>query len=202
MTFAGKVKVTLLSCLVRACMLSLFKPNILLWWTFMKQLTLAAVALGFLSLATMAADQNSSDEGNKWTDAQKKAFEKLRSSLQAFPAAASTRAEKTNSLRNNLRQLLSMKTKPAPDTTDALADSLAWGLNHGGVNIDQSLNLSKQLAKVLDLPVITYNDTNQFAHAIDPIVQSTNLGPSEKMQIYRQALLIVQSAPTYSYNQP
>jgi hypothetical protein len=41
---------------------------------------------------------------------------------------------------------------------------------------------------------------NRFTSRIDSLVQATTLGPTEKLRLYREALMVAYTAPTYDPN--
>jgi hypothetical protein len=162
------------------------------WFCHIAGVVVLALA-GSLGIAAPQEAELSKEQQEKLTQFQ--------ATLEAVPQQPESADEHLANARKGLNTLLSLTNRPAENPTNALATTFVRGINRGAISVPQTVGVSKELAKVLSLPRITSQDTNKFVAAIDPLIQGTQLDNADKMRLYREALRVVQTAPTYSYNQ-
>jgi hypothetical protein len=139
------------------------------------------------------------DDDPQLSPEQNKRFKELKTSLAAPSPLNPAEAEKQlQDVQIGLTRFLSVNNQPSTQSTSTLATTLVQGLNTGRVSWAQTVQLTKALSRALDLKSISYQDTNQFVRQIEPVVNQTGLGFSERMRLYREALMILRTAPTYS----
>jgi hypothetical protein len=160
-----------------------------------KALSFLVVAFVALVPVIRAADP---EDDNQLSKDQKKALKVFRADLAAQPASDSERARHLKVVQERLKSFFSVTNKPSPDDTDILAATMVNATRYGQMNVNQASVLAKEIGKVLSKPEITYQDTNQFVKTIDPLVRSTGLGPNEQLRLYREAMRILTTAPTYT----
>ncbi len=158
--------------------------------------------LGLAALFVLLPFRSARPADGDLTPRQKKDLEKLQSTLAKPPANPNLADAQRRAVQAQLQTFLSHRTRPAPQVTAVLATSLVDGVNQGQVSVSQSVALSRELARVLDLGAIGHRDVYALTGRIDPIIQSTTLGPSEKLRLYREALRVVQTAPSYRPDRP
>jgi hypothetical protein len=71
-------------------------------------------------------------------------------------------------------------------------------MNNGLISAEQTVALSKLMAKTLDSDVVGYQQTNQLVWNITPIVNQMGLDGNARTQLYAQVLRVIKTAPTYS----
>jgi hypothetical protein len=155
--------------------------------------TVVMLALGHV---TLAVDPPGNDP--TLTKEQNKYLKQLRSTLAAPPINPDDQAKYLQTVQDNLDRFLSTYTRPSRQATNALAASLVRGLNNGQLSVNQTVDLSKAMAKTLDLNAITYQDTNGLVQSIQPIVTRTGLSGIEQTLLYADVLRVIKTAPTYS----
>jgi hypothetical protein len=156
---------------------------------------LGAIVVLTLGSAAIAADPIKDDA--QLSAEQKKQLGKLLATLQARPANPNAAQLHTAEVQAQMQKVFAVNNSPSPQATNALTATLVQGLDNGTVSAAQSVLLAKELSKVLALSKITYGNTNQFVKSIEPLVQQTGLGPTEKLRLYSEALRVVKTAPTY-----
>jgi hypothetical protein len=129
---------------------------------------------------------------------QQKYLKQLQAELEKPPTSPNVADQYLQRVQTNLQALLSVNTKPSPQTTGALAGTLVQSLNNGQLTVQQTVELSKVMAKALSLPQVDYKATNQLIKTIDPIVQNSGLSGIERNRLYGQVLNVIRSAPVYS----
>lgn len=134
------------------------------------------------------------------SDRQRKEMEKLRTNLEALPPLPNAAKIQLQSVQDQFRTLLAINNKPNPSSTDTLAATLARGINGQQISVSQALLLSRELVRALDQRTLTYRDVNSFVARIDPLVRGTGLSGPEKTRVYREAIRVLQTAPTYIPN--
>jgi hypothetical protein len=150
---------------------------------------------------TLVAPSFSAEPGKpdpQLTAKQQKYLKQFQASLAVRPVNADDAPRHLQQVQDDLKRLLSENTRPWGQATDTLANTLVAGLNGGLISVDQAVQLSKQLVKVLDQKEITYQATDQFVRSIEPIVNQTGLRGVEKMRLYNNATWILRTAPTFS----
>jgi hypothetical protein len=157
---------------------------------------LATVVILALGRAGLAADPLKDDP--TLTKEQNKRLKELTAILVAPPINPGDQGKYLQTVQNNLDKFLSTKVQPSKQTTNALGTSLVRGLNNGEISVQQTVELSKALAKTLDANVIDYQLTNQLVRSIEPIVSQTGLNANAKTQFYADVLRVIKTAPTYA----
>jgi hypothetical protein len=152
-------------------------------------------------LVCTAAGTAAPEGDPKLTPQQQEKLDKLKTQLEALPVKPESADEQLPAVQENLNKFLALTNRPSREETNKLASTLVRGINGAVITVPQSVGLSKEIAKILSQPKISYQDTFKFTAAIDPYVQGTALDTAGKMRLYRQALRIVQTAPNFSYNQ-
>src|SRR5262249_54300279 len=124
---------------------------------------------------------------------QQKYLKEFQAKLEARPNNPNeNEAEKyLQNAKDGLKQLFAVNNNPSAQAADVLATTLVQGINTGQISVQQSVQLSKELSKVLDLKEINYQGTNQFVRAIEPLVNQTGLTGQEKLRLYREVLVVV-----------
>jgi hypothetical protein len=134
----------------------------------------------------------------KLTSEQQKLLKKFQGTLEVLPVTPNVADEHLEKVRGSFRDFLASTKQPAHPSMDVLAGSLFRGVNGGQVTTAQSVGLTKAVFNVLSQPSVGYSDVNRLVNSIDPVVQSTGLSPTEKMRLYREVLVTVQTAPNYA----
>lgn len=147
-----------------------------------------------LCLVAGVAAADKPPDVNAQRDATRK---QLKESLGVFPVTPNVTADKVQAAQQSFRRFLAAKGAQVPPAADTLASSLAWGINGGVVSVSQTMALGDELAQVLDQPVITDEDTRAFTQRIDPLVQGMNLSSPGRVQVYREALMVLITSPNY-----
>jgi hypothetical protein len=157
---------------------------------------LVSIALS-LSLGNTAFAQNSLVDDPDLSPQQRKYLKQLKFDLDNRPINPNASEQHMTKVQGSLRRLLAANNKPSDDCTNTLAATLYNGLNNGQISTDTALLLSKQISKSLGAQSITYQNVNQFTKAIDPLVAQTTLSPTEKLKLYRDAIIILKTVPNY-----
>ncbi len=151
-----------------------------------------AVTLGI----TFAAPDSITDDPGL-SPQQKKYLKQLKLDLENRPINPTASDQYAAKVQGSLTKLLSVNNKPSADTTNTLAKTLYNGLNSGQISVQTSVLLATELSKALDAKALTYQEVNQLTKRIDPLVAQTTLSPTEKLRLYREALIIVKTVPNY-----
>jgi hypothetical protein len=159
-----------------------------------KQLLLAAA---FFAGSLSAHAQNSIIEDPGLSPAQKKYLKQLHADLVNRPINPTASDQYVAKVQGSLKQLFGANNTPSPQCTDTLATTLYNGLNSGQISVETTIKLSKEISKALGAERVTYQDVNAFTKTIDPLVAQTRLGPTEKLKLYRDALIILKTVPNY-----
>jgi hypothetical protein len=129
--------------------------------------------------------------------AQKKSLTQFKRDLENRPVNPNAADQYLSKVQGSLKQLFAANNTPSADCTNNLATTLYNGLNSGQISVETSVLLSKEISKVLGAKQLTYQEVNQFTRNIDPLVQQTTLGPTERLKLYRDALIILKTVPNY-----
>jgi hypothetical protein len=161
-----------------------------------KHFLLGAVVL--LAAGQVAAPAQAPSQKSRLTEQQRKDLKQLETTLGSPPATGGEAAKRAQKVRNQFWKVVSASGQPTRQSADRLAATLLGGVNAGAVSVDQSVRLAEAVAGMLSQPVITYRDMRQFLQSIEPVVQNTRLDVAERSRLYREALLLVESAGTYA----
>jgi hypothetical protein len=152
-----------------------------------------------LAPAAFAANQN--DDANL-TPKQKERLKELQKSLVALanngdPDQADA---KRAAVGDELKKTLTLTNQPSERSMDALAGGLTGGLGSGKVSVGQTMQLSKELSKLLSVQNISDNDVKGFVKNIEPVVNGTDLSLADRNKLYNQMLSVVNTAQKNAKN--
>jgi hypothetical protein len=157
--------------------------------------TLVIFAVGGIGLS---ADPPPQKDDPNFTKEQNKRLNQLKDTLGKAPVNPNDQPRYLQNVQNNLDRFLATNVQPSKQTTNALAATLVQGMNNGLISAEQTVALSKLMAKTLDSDVVGYQQTNQLVWNITPIVNQMGLDGNARTQLYAQVLRVIKTAPTYS----
>jgi hypothetical protein len=163
----------------------------------MKLSMFVASAVVTLTMANLASGQDAILQDQGLSNQQKKYLKQLQRDLENRPINPTASDQYVAKVQGSLKQLFAVNNRPSGECSDILATTLYNGLNNGQISVEVSVLLSKELSKALGAKEVNYQTVNQFTRTIDPLVQRTTLSPTEKLKLYRDALIILKTVPNY-----
>jgi hypothetical protein len=159
-----------------------------------------SILIGFLTLtlAALAVDWARGQEEFKLSEEQQKLIDEFKKTVASPPLNENDRAAHLKTVQQQLDTLWKVDNADMRDYSHILARTFTDGVRNQAIPVDNTVAMSKELLKYLSLPTIGGDDVYHFQNAIDPIVQSTNLRSVEKLRFYREALMVIKSAPNYN----
>jgi hypothetical protein len=148
------------------------------------------VALG---QTAFAADDN--DDANL-TPKQKERLKELQKSLVALaqnddPAQADA---KRAAVADELKNTLTLTSQPSEGSMNALAGGLSGGISSGKVSVQDTMQVSKEMTKLLSAQNISDDDVKGFVKNIEPVINGTDLSLADRNKLYNQILTVINSA--------
>jgi hypothetical protein len=153
--------------------------------------------LAVLALANVILAQDDILKDTSLSRDQKKYLKQLQKDLENRPINPNASDQYVTKVQGSLKQLFAVNNNPSPECSNTLASTLFNGMNNGQISMQTTMLLSKEISKALGAKEITYQNVNQFTKTIDPLVQQTKLSPTEKLKLYREALIILKTVPNY-----
>jgi hypothetical protein len=151
-----------------------------------------------LTLATAAINGARGQDEFKLSEEQQKLIDEFKNTVSKPPLNENDRAAHLKTVQQQLDTFWKVDTPDMRNASHTLARTFADGVRNQAIPVDNTVAMSKELLKVLSLQTIGGDDVYRFTNTIDPIVQSTNLRSVEKLRFYREALMVIKSAPNYN----
>jgi hypothetical protein len=155
---------------------------------------------GLLTLIVTALATNSvrGQDEFQLSEEQQKLIEEFKKTVGAPPLNQNDRAAHLKTVQQQLDTLWKVDSEDMRTASNTLATTFVDGVRNQAIPVASTVAMSKELLKVLSMPSIGGDDVYRFTNTIDPLVQKTNLRSVEKLRFYREALMVIKSAPNYN----
>jgi hypothetical protein len=151
-----------------------------------------------LTLVTAAIDRVRGQDEFKLSEEQQKLIDEFKNTVSKPPLNENDRAAHLKTVQQQLDTLWTVNSDDMRNASHTLARTFTDGVRNQSIPVTNTVAMSKELLKVLSLPTIGGDDVYRFTNTIDPLVQNTNLRSVEKLRFYREALMVIKSAPNYN----
>jgi len=149
-------------------------------------------------LATAALNIARGQDEFKLSEEQQKLIDEFKDTVSKPPLNENDRAAHLKTVQEQLDTFWKVDNSDMRDAAHRLARTFTDGVRSKAIPVDNTVAMSKELLKYLSLPTIGGDDVYRFTNTIDPMVQNTNLRSVEKLRFYREALMVIKTAPNYN----